>query len=152
MEHLFVPEGSKPASGALQDIVRLLFDALDYVIAIFDNLLVLAHDSHDLYFKLITVLDICLKHNVVLGFAKCNIGVSSEVEFFGYVCSYDNIGCPRSASSIYIMHLPFPRNQKEVQSVMVTVNMFLRFTLNYSVIAKDITDMSAKNFNWDQST
>ena len=35
---------------------------------------------------------------------------------------------------------------------MGTANMFLRFTPNYSVIAKDITDMSAKQFNWDETT
>ncbi len=130
--------------------MRLFFGSLDYVIAIFDNLLVLAHDPQDLYIKLITVLDICLKHNVVLGFAKCNIGVR-EVEFFGYVCSHKQYKLSQERQQS-IMELPFPRNQKEVQSVMGTANMFLRFTPNYSVIAKDITDMSAKQFNWDETT
>jgi hypothetical protein len=111
-----VPEGSKPASGALQDFVRLLFGELDYVIAIFDNLLVLANDTSDLQNKLYNVLDICLNHNVVLGFKKCNIGVS-EVDFFGYICSHKEykLSDARKAS---IMSLPFPRSQKEVQQVM----------------------------------
>ncbi len=65
VEPIFVPEGSKPASGALQDFVRLLFGELDYFIAIFDNLLVLANDTSDLQNKLYNVLDICLNHNVV---------------------------------------------------------------------------------------
>lgn len=82
-----MPEGSKPASGALQDIVRLLFGHLDYVIAIFDNLLVLANTPLELEDRLYAVLDICLTHNVVLGFAKCNID-DKQVEFFGYVYSH----------------------------------------------------------------
>jgi hypothetical protein len=110
VEPLFVPEGSKPASGALQDVVRFLFGSLDYVIAIFDNLLVLAHDPGDLYVKLITVLDICLKHNVVLGFAKCNIGVP-EVEFFGYVCSHKQYKLSQERQQS-IMELPFPRKTR----------------------------------------
>ena len=106
VEPIFVPEGSKPASGALQDFVRLLFGHLDYVIAIFDNLLVLGNDTSDLQTKLYTVLDICLAHNVVLGFKKCNIGVT-EVEFFGYICSHKEykLSDARKAS---IMSLPFP--------------------------------------------
>lgn len=60
IEPIFVPEGSKPTSGALQDFVRLLFGDLDYVIAIFDDLLVLANDTQDLQLKLYTVLEICL--------------------------------------------------------------------------------------------
>jgi hypothetical protein len=149
VEPIFVPEGSKPASGALQDFVRLLFEELEYVIAIFDNLLILANDVKDLENKLYTVLDICLLHNVVLVFKKCNIGVT-EVEFFGYVCSHREykLSNARKAS---IMSLPFPRNQKEVQQVMGTANMFLRFTPSYATIAKNITDMSSKCFNWDES-
>jgi hypothetical protein len=133
------------ASDALQEIVRLLFDHLDYVIAIFDNLLVLANTPLELEQKLYAVLDICLAHNVVLGFAKCNIGVK-EVEFFGYVCSHKQYKSSDSRKES-IVNLLFPRNQKEVQQVMGTANMFLRFTPNYSTIAKDITDMSAKSFN-----
>jgi hypothetical protein len=106
VEPLFVPEGSKPASGALQDIVRRLFGSLDYVIVIFDNLLVLANDTQDLHDKLIIVLDICLKHNVVLGFAKCNIGVP-EVEFFGYDCSHKQYRFSKERQQS-IMQLPFP--------------------------------------------
>lgn len=150
VESLYVPEGSKPASGALQDIVRLLFGHLEYVIAIFDNLLVLANTYFELEERLYAVLDICLNHNVVLGFAKCNIGVR-EVEFFGYVCAHKEYKLSKARQDS-VTSLPFPRNQKEVQQVMGTANMFLRFTPNYSTIAKDITDMSAKAFNWDETT
>jgi hypothetical protein len=114
----------------LQDIVRLLFGHLDYVIAIFDNLLVLANTPLELEGKLYVVLDICLSHNVVLGFAKCNIGVK-EVEFFGYVCSHKQYKLS-DARKESIVNLPFSRNQKEVQQVMGTANMFLLFTPNYS--------------------
>lgn len=79
VEPIFVPEGSKPASGALQDFVRHLFGDLDNVIAIFDNLLILGNDALDLESKIYTVLDICLSHNVVLGFKKCNIGVTEVI-------------------------------------------------------------------------
>lgn len=50
------------------------------------------------------------------------------------------------------MSLPFSMNQREVQQVMGTTNMFLQFTPDYASIAKDITDMSYKTFNWDGST
>lgn len=101
MEPLYVSEGSKPASGALQDIVRLLFGHLDYVIAIFDNLLVLANTPLEPEQKLYAVLNICLSHNIVR-----NIGVR-EVELFGYVCSHKEyrLSDARKESTV---SLPFP--------------------------------------------
>ena len=86
----------------------------------------------------------------MLGFKKCNI-VVRKLEFFGYICSHKeyNLSDARKAS---IMSLPFPWSQKKVQQVMGTANMVLPFTSAYATLAKDITDMSSKKFNWDESS
>lgn len=60
---------------------------------------------------------------MVLGFAKYNIGVK-EVEFFGYVCSHKEYKLSKARKDS-VTSLPFLRNQKEVQQVMGTANMFL---------------------------
>jgi hypothetical protein len=87
---------------------------------------------------------------VVLGFSKCNIGVT-EVEFFGYVCSHKKYSLS-AARRESIPQLPFPRNRREVQSVMGVASMFLKFTPNYSLLAAPLTDMTSKNFSWDESS
>ena len=68
---MFLPEGVGPASGVLQSIVFDLFSEFsEWTIAIFDNLLVLAHDFQDAYSKLKTILQRCSERRVVLKLAK----------------------------------------------------------------------------------
>eukprot|EP00981_Chlorochromonas_danica_P013868 scaffold6976_cov169-Ochromonas_danica.AAC.1 len=60
-----MPEGIGPASGILQSVVSSIFvDFEDWTIAIFDNLLVLAHDFEDAYRKTELILDRCIARNV----------------------------------------------------------------------------------------
>ena len=46
------------------------------------------------------------------------------MEFFGYVCSHNKEYKLSKARKDSVTSLPFPRNQKEVQQVMGTANMF----------------------------
>jgi len=47
-----------------QAVVTIFEDFLDWMIVIIDNLLILAHDYHDLYDKIVLVVRRCIKHNV----------------------------------------------------------------------------------------
>ncbi len=117
VQPLFLPEGVKPASGALQDIVRHMFGHLEYVIVIFDNILVLANDLLDAYSKFCDVMDICVHFNVQLKLSKCHVGVT-EVEFFGYKCSFSKYGLT-DARKIALTSIPFPKNVRESNIMMI---------------------------------
>eukprot|EP00969_Alexandrium_andersonii_P194400 8586131-Alexandrium_andersonii.AAC.1 len=68
-----MPEGIGP--GILQSVVSSIFvDFEDWTIAIFDNLLVLAHDFEDAYRKTELILDRCIARNVSLKFSKTWLG------------------------------------------------------------------------------
>eukprot|EP00981_Chlorochromonas_danica_P012297 scaffold4797_cov234-Ochromonas_danica.AAC.1 len=70
-----MPEGIGPASGILQSVVSSIFvDFEDWTIAIFDNLLVLAHDFEDAYRKTELILDRCIARNVSLKFSETWLG------------------------------------------------------------------------------
>ena len=73
-EPQFLPEGVSPASIELQNIVRHIFSDMDYVIALFDNLLIGAYSEQDLYEKIDKFLDRRKEHNLVLKITKSNIG------------------------------------------------------------------------------
>ena len=80
----FLPEGVGPASGILESIVRKVFsDFEDWIIVIFDNFLILAHDFIDATSKLELVLLRCQQHCLVLKMKKSWIG-TDVVTFFGY--------------------------------------------------------------------
>jgi hypothetical protein len=81
---MFLPEGVGPASGILQSIVRKVFADFDeWIIAIFDNFLILATDYTDAAAKLQKVLIRCRDNGLVLKRKKSWIG-STNVTFFGY--------------------------------------------------------------------
>ena len=48
----YMPEGIGPGSSVLQETVRTIFEDFDWIITIFDNLLILATDYEDAYRKL----------------------------------------------------------------------------------------------------
>ena len=58
-------------------------DFLDWMIVIIDNLLILAHDYHDLYDKIVLVVRRSIKHNLFLKFQKSFLSVKS-VKFFWF--------------------------------------------------------------------
>ena len=87
VEPAFMPEGISPAMGVLQIAVRTMFqDYESWMIVIFDNLLLLAHNQEDACKKLKLFLERCEQHNVILKMAKSWFGFPS-VKFFGYKIS-----------------------------------------------------------------
>jgi hypothetical protein len=86
----YMPEGVSPASLELQRVMSEVFsDCSEFMIVIFDNLLLLAHDLDDAYTKLEGILDRCIKRNVVLKFPKTSLGFPT-VQFFGYQFSHND--------------------------------------------------------------
>jgi len=57
-------------------------DFLDWMIVIIDNLLILAHDYHDLYDKIVLVVRRSIKHNLFLKFEKSFLSVKSDKFFW----------------------------------------------------------------------
>ena len=71
----FMPEGIAPASGILQrTVMELFFDLKDWILTLFNNLLILCHDYDDGMDKLRRVRDRCHERNVVLKFSKSTFG------------------------------------------------------------------------------
>jgi hypothetical protein len=74
------------ASQMLQKVVTEIFeDFMDWMIVIFDNFLILAHNYDDAYDKLELVLKRCIERNLILKFKKSFLGFN-HANFFGYEC------------------------------------------------------------------
>jgi hypothetical protein len=64
-EPMFLPEGVSPASGVLMQVMYEIFaDYLEWVVVIFDNILVCAVDYDDAFDKLVKVVHRCRERNV----------------------------------------------------------------------------------------
>ena len=147
VEPLFLPEGVGPASFILQEQMERVFAGLDWVIVIFDNLLVLALNYQDLRDKCEQLFDRCLEYNLYLKFGKAWLGFP-EQNFFGYVLkekSYELNGDRYEA----ICRLPIPRSQKQMMSFLGAANFYSPFVPNYATLAAPMYDMTRQEFVWD---
>ena len=109
-----LPEGVGPASGILQKVMDEVFaDYKEWMIVIFDNLLVLATDFQDLYHKLLKVIDRCHERHVILKMEKSWIGVKSAT-FFGYEVSGGGYRLSQKRRE-HIASIPMPKDTKGMQ-------------------------------------
>jgi hypothetical protein len=143
----FMPEGISPGSFELQKAVDTIFgDFSEWTIAIFDNLLVLAHDYDDAHRKLELIIDRCITYNLYLKFAKTWLGFS-KVHFFGYDCEYGRYGLSEERKSA-ITALPPPASLKQMQSFLGAALYFKSFVANFSILAAPLSDMTKQGFQW----
>jgi hypothetical protein len=151
VEPMFIPEGVPPASGILQKTMESIFaDFEPWMIVIFDNILVLAHDYQDAGKKLRLVLQRCLDRNVVLKFSKSWLGFK-EVEFFGYLCSHNSYDLtPKRREAINSW--PLPKSTKQAQRFLGSALFFRHFVPQYSNLSADLNEMTHKKFNWDPTS
>jgi len=144
----FVPEGVGPASGLLQRCVMDIFSDFDeWTIAIFDNLLVLAHDFRDAYDKLCKIIRRCADRHVVLKFSKSWFGFD-EVTFFGYLVKKGTYEMSTSRKAA-IMAIPMPSNMKAMQRFLGAALFFRSFLPNYSSLTAPLHDMATSAFDWN---
>ena len=146
----FLPEGVSPASIELQKVVDFIFGDLDWVVAIFDNLLVCANSDKELYERTEVFFDRCIKHNLILKMSKTNIGFE-EVEFFGYRVTKDYYELTEERKQA-VNSIPFPQNKKEVQKFMGFAIYFQPFVPNYASLAAPLYDMSTDKFDWNRKS
>jgi hypothetical protein len=147
-EPMFMPEGIAPGNATLQETIRDLFaDFSEWAIMIFDNLLILAHDSKDLYDKIEKVIQRCSERNVKLKMAKSWLGFE-EVNFFGYVCKHKSYQVSPDKKTA-LADIPMPDNTKKARSLLGKGVFFASFTPKYSDLVAHLPDMTKSTFVWD---
>jgi hypothetical protein len=147
----FLPEGVTPAPGVLQKHMReFLADFDDWLIVIFDNILVLGLDHDDLTMKIEKLFDRLIQHNVILKQEKSKFYVD-KVEFFGYELTEKGFKLTDERLEA-LAKVPFPTDKKELQRFLGGMVFCAMFIPNYSQLTHDLNGMTRKDFNWDKSS
>jgi hypothetical protein len=155
-EPAFLPEGVRPASYYLHDTMVSIFtdrkdskgvDIKDWIIVIFDNILVCADTMEELGDRLTLVLSICRERNVFLKMAKTSIGVM-KVKFFGYEVLQGTYRLCQDRLDA-LSHIPCPTNLKEAQRVMGGFIFCSDFVLDYATLAAPCYEMVKNTFDWN---
>jgi hypothetical protein len=153
-EPIFLPEGVAPASLILMSVVYDVFvDYMEWMIVIFDNILVLANDYNDAFQKLVKVIERCKEKNIVLKLSKSRFGVK-QVEFFGYVCSGGSYSLSQERIN-EVAAIPFPTGSnkvKKMQKFLGAAMYFRPFVYHFSEKSSKLHAMTQKDFNWNRKT
>ena len=153
-EPLFLPEGVAPASGVLMSTMTDIFsDCGEWLIVIWDNILICASDYEDAFEKLRNVVRRCKERNVFLKLSKSWFGFESA-EFFGYLCKKGNYRLTEERMKA-VTDIPFPAGHnklKKMQQFLGSAVYFKPFVMNYSTKTAPLTEMTLHSFSWDEKT
>ena len=153
----YMMEGVAPASSVLQNIVSELFEPVhETSICMFDNILTGASTDSELLVRVKQIVDICVKHNIVLNFKKSFIGWPTA-KFFGYELFEGGYRIDRKRIES-MQQIPFPSGGtradlvKQMQSFLGFSVYFLHFVENYASAAAPLHDMTRDSFDWNPET
>jgi hypothetical protein len=144
-----MPEGVSSASEHLQRIMTQIFEDFiqeQWLLVIFDNIVVVARGADDLIDKCRQFLQRCKEYNLFLKFKKCTFGFP-EITFFGYRVSQKGYYLlPEKVAALDAWQ--FPRNIKKMQSFLGFALFFSPFIPAYSEKAARLYECVHRDFNW----
>ena len=144
--YLRLPFGIKSSSEVFQRTVSQILENLDGCEVIADDILIWGKDTQEHNERLCAVLKRIREANMRLNKAKCKIGLT-EVAYVGHVFGPD--GLKTSEEKIRaILEIPEPRNKKELQGFMRTVNYLGKFIPNLSGINQPLRQLLEKDVAW----
>jgi len=143
-EFQVMPFGLTNTPSTFQDMMNhVLWDMLDVgVLAYMDDILVSAdtEEGHDPTVK--ELLKRLQSNGLAVSPGKC-VWKATEVEFLGYIIGRNGIRMSEDKIQV-ILEWKTPRSLTEVQSFLGFTNFYRRFILNYSRIAKPLTELTKK--------
>ena len=126
----------------------IFVDYMEWMIVIFDNMLVLANDYDDAFQKLVKVIERCKEKNIILKLSKSRFGVK-QVEFFGYVCSGGSYTLSQERIK-EVTAIPFPSGGNKIrkmQQFLGAAMYFRPFIYQFSEKSSKLHQMTQKEFN-----
>ncbi len=132
---------------------QVFYDYLDWLIVIWDNILICAMNHKDAFEKMVLVIERCRVRNVFLKLSKSWFGFDT-VEFFGYVCtrgSYKLSDARRNS----VTEIPFPAGAnklKKLQMFLGSAVYFKPFIYGYSEKVAVLSEMTRNSFSWNEET
>ena len=140
--------GLSNATDIFEKCMRNIVDGLQGVVNIADDVLVFATKYEKFKENVINFLDRCVEHDLHLNPEKIRINVDS-VPFFGQTLMKDGLQMDANKWQV-IQNWPQPKNVKELQSFLGSVNYLSKFIPHLSSFRKPLQDLlkSSNEFVW----
>jgi hypothetical protein len=148
---IHMPEGCAPAQQILQQAMVDIFESLgDWILVIFDNILILADTEQQAVDRFELFLKRCEEFNVILKFEETWIGFE-KVKFFGYICQQNKFEMDPERFKP-IRDIPFPSGKDRVskmRSFLGISRMYAPLVEGYAQASHKLDEMTSSKFNWD---
>ena len=140
--------GLSNATDILKKCTQNIVDGLERVVNIADDVLVFGMKYDKFKENVINFLDRCVEYNLHLNTEKIRINVDS-VPFFGQTLTKDGLQMDVNRWQV-IQNWPQPKNVKELQSFLGSVNYLSKFIPHLSSFSKLLQDLlkSSNKFVW----
>ena len=141
-----LPFGIASAPEVFQNVMFHLFQDIEGVEVIVDDLVVWGENVEQHDERLRQVLDRCRKRNLKLYREKCHIRVS-EVHYVGHVLSADGVK-PDPKKVEAILTMPTPANREGLQRFLGAVTYLSKFIPNMSQKSAPLRQLLQKDVEW----
>ena len=141
-----LPFGINTAPEVSQNIMSHLFDDIEGVEVIVDDLVVWGENTEQPDFRLRQVLDRCRERNLKLNKDKCRFRVS-EVSYVGHLLSADGVK-PDPLKVEAIKAIPPPGDREELQRFLGVVTYLSKFIPNMSQKSAPLRQILQKDVEW----
>ena len=141
-----LPFGIASAPEVFQNVMVHLFQDIEGVEVIVDDLVVWGEDVEQHDVRLRQVLDRCRECNLKLNREKCHFRVS-EVHYVGHVLSADGVK-PDPQKVEAIIAMPTPANREDLQRFLGVVTYLSKFIPNMSQKSAALRQLLQKDVEW----
>ncbi|GFS63340.1 hypothetical protein TNCV_2308731 [Trichonephila clavipes] len=113
----------------------------------FDDIVTFSKSLEEHYAHLRKIFQIFEEENIKLKFSKC-VSAKIKINFLGYET---NEGCiaPDNKNIETIKKIQHPKNVKQLQSFLASVNVYNRFIDSYAKITEPLNQLLKKDKQWD---
>ncbi|GFX96247.1 retrovirus-related Pol polyprotein from transposon 17.6 [Trichonephila clavipes] len=113
----------------------------------FDDIVVFSNSLEEHYAHLRKIFQICEEENIKLKFSKC-VFAKTKINFLGYEIKE---GCitPDNQNIETIKKLQPPKNVKQLQSFLGSVNVYNKFIDSYAKIREPLNKLLKKDKQWE---
>ena len=146
-----LPFGLSSANEVFQKRICQIFDNLDGVIVLYDDVIVFGSTKEEHNRRLRAALQQSRSSGIRLNKGKCKF-MMKEVKYVGHIISSDGIKVdPDKVADVLTM--PEPTDKKGVQRILGTLNFLSRYIPNMSTITQPIRELLGKHvpFIWTKT-
>lgn len=143
-----LPFGYKNSPAIFQRAIRQILHKyqINFALNYFDDIIVFSNSLEEHVQHLKIIFEICEKENIKLKRSKCHFA-KDTIDFLGYEVREGSYS-PNNVNVEVIKKLLPPRNMKELQRFLGTINVYHKFIHNYAQIRIPLNHLLKKDIKW----